>query len=45
MKEVSGTPMYMAPEIIIGWGYNGFTVDIWSLGVMLFVMLAGTVPF
>ena len=35
----------MAPEIIIDEGYEGFFVDVWSLGVLLFAMLCGTVPF
>ena len=45
IKEQCGTPAYLAPEIIIDTGYEGFFVDIWSLGVLLFAMLCGTVPF
>ena len=44
IKEQCGTPAYLAPEIIIDTGYEGFFVDIWSLGVLLFAMLCGTVP-
>jgi cGMP-dependent protein kinase len=39
-----GTPLYMAPEIIMGKGYI-FHVDLWSLGVMLFEFLIGPCPF
>lgn len=45
MKEQCGTPAYIAPEIISESGYSGFSVDIWSLGVLLYAMLIGTVPF
>ena len=41
---VLGTPYYMAPEIIIGKGYN-HSVDYWSLGVLLFELVYGHVPF
>ena len=43
-----GTPMYMAPEIILcnkKNGYRGFPVDIWSSGITLYIMLSGTLPF
>ena len=45
IKEQCGTPAYIAPEIISDEGYSGYGVDIWSLGVLLYAMLCGTVPF
>ncbi len=40
-----GTLAYIAPEILKGNKYEGFGVDIWSAGVVLYAMLSGTVPF
>ena len=48
LYDKCGTPMYMAPEIILSNkknGYKGFTVDIWSSGITLYIMLSGTLPF
>lgn len=45
MREHSGTPAYIAPEIIKDKGYKGFKADLWSAGVVLFALLYGTVPF
>lgn len=45
IKEQCGTPAYIAPEIIADKGYEGFFGDVWSLGVVLYAMLCGTVPF
>lgn len=45
MYEQSGTPAYIAPEIIKNEGYRGFRADLWSAGVVLFALLFGTVPF
>jgi len=45
MHEQSGTPAYIAPEILKEEGYAGFRADIWSAGVVFFAMLCGTVPF
>ena len=44
MKDHLGTPMYMAPEIVIGEAYNE-KIDVWSAGVILFNMLTGCQPF
>lgn len=40
-----GTPAYQAPEIICEHGEATTASDIWSLGVVLFIMLSGTFPF
>lgn len=45
IQEQCGTPAYLAPEIIADEGYENFYVDIWSLGVLLYAVLQGTVPF
>lgn len=41
---IIGTPNYMAPEILAGKGYN-HSVDLWSLGIVLFEFLSGYLPF
>ena len=48
LTGVSGTPSYMAPEIILSdnnSGYKGFPIDIWSSGIALYIMLCGKLPF
>lgn len=42
--SVIGTPQYMAPEVIMGKGYT-FYADMWSLGIILFEFMCGSVPF
>lgn len=39
-----GTPHYMAPEVIMGKGYNA-NADYWSLGIMIYEFVCGGVPF
>jgi serine/threonine protein kinase len=40
-----GTEKYMAPEILEGKPYKGNTTDIFALGVILFVLVTGAMPF
>lgn len=45
INEQCGTPAYLAPEIVLEKGYSGFGADVWSLGVLLFCLLTGSMPF
>lgn len=43
-REICGTPYYMAPEMIKAEKYDA-QIDIWSLGVMLYYLVSGHLPF
>ena len=45
LKTKCGSPSYAAPEIISKPNYNGFKIDVWCCGIILYAMLCGYLPF
>ncbi|XP_022252201.1 serine/threonine-protein kinase D1-like isoform X2 [Limulus polyphemus] len=43
-RSLVGTPAYLAPEVVRNKGYNR-SLDMWSVGVIVYVSLSGTFPF
>ncbi len=45
MRTSCGSPCYAAPEMILKSKYQGMKADIWAMGVTLYAMLSGKLPF
>ena len=45
LETPCGSPCYASPEMVMGNKYNGFCIDIWSSGIILYAMLCGYLPF
>lgn len=45
LSTMCGTTAYMAPEVLKNEKYSGFAIDVWSMGIILYAMIYGELPF
>lgn len=45
LSTMCGTTSYMAPEVLKNEKYSGFAIDVWSMGIILYAMIYGELPF
>ena len=45
LSTFCGSPIYASPEMLEGKKYNGTKIDIWGLGISLYIMVCGELPF
>ncbi|EGT51474.1 hypothetical protein CAEBREN_07911 [Caenorhabditis brenneri] len=45
LQTCCGSPAYAAPELILGLPYKGNEADVWSMGILLYTLLVGALPF
>ena len=45
LQTPCGSPCYASPEMILGKKYSGPLIDIWSVGIILYAMVCGYLPF
>ncbi|CAJ0572058.1 unnamed protein product, partial [Mesorhabditis spiculigera] len=45
LETCCGSPAYAAPELVLGQPYMGNEADVWSMGVLLYALLCGRLPF
>lgn len=45
LETCCGSPAYAAPELVQNSSYYGNEADVWSMGVLLYALLCGALPF